>query len=40
MQQKARKQNYETTLMGPENRKFDPPRRDNELLTKQGVLHQ
>lgn len=40
MRQKARQQDNQTALIGPENRTFDPPRRDNELLTKQGVLHQ
>ena len=40
MGQKARKQNHETALMILKDRSFDFPRCDNELLTKQGVLHQ
>ena len=40
MLQKARKQDNETTLRGLENRTFDFSRRDDELLAKQGVLHQ
>ena len=38
--QKAREKNYEATLAGLEEWTFDPPRCDNELLAKQGVLDQ
>ena len=40
MWQKACEQNYETALVGLEKWTFDLPRRDNELLAKQGVLQQ
>ena len=40
MWQKACEQNYETALVGLEKWTFDLPRRDNELLAKQGVFRQ
>ena len=40
MRQKAREQNYETALIGSEDRTFDLSECDDELLAKQGVLHQ